>query len=42
MRNLIEIFDKVYKSTPSTKLKIARLQHKYRKNPKRYTPPPLK
>jgi hypothetical protein len=40
MRNLIEVFDKVYKSTPSIKLKIARLQHKYRKNPKRYTPPP--
>lgn len=42
MRNLIEIFDKVYKSKPSIKLKIKRLQLKYKKNPKRYTPPPLK
>jgi len=42
MRNLIEIFDKVHKSKPSTKLKIKRLQRKYKKNPKRYTPPPSK
>jgi len=42
MRNLIEIFDGVYKSTPSLKLKIERLQNKYKKNPKRYTSPPLK
>jgi hypothetical protein len=42
MRNLIEVFDKVNRSTPSIKLKIERLRHKYKKNPKRYTPPPLK
>ncbi|XOB41733.1 MAG: hypothetical protein ACKKMS_03395 [Candidatus Nealsonbacteria bacterium] len=42
MRNLIEVFDEVYKSTPSIKLKIKRLQHKYKLNPKRYTPPPSK
>jgi len=42
MRNLMEIFDKVYKSAPSLKLKIERLEHKYKKNPKRYTPPPSK
>lgn len=42
MRNLIEIFEKVYKATPSLKLKMARLQHKYKKNPRRYTPPPSK
>jgi len=42
MRNLIEIFEKVHKGKPSLKLKIARLEHKYQKNPKRYTPPPLK
>ena len=42
MRNLIEIFDEVYKLTPSLKLKTERLQHKYKKNPKRYTPPPFK
>jgi|GEM_PF-2826973 len=42
MRNLIEIFDKVHKSEPPIKLRIKRLQLKYKKNPKRYTPPPLK
>ena len=42
MRNLIEIFDKIYKSNPSTKLKLERLHHKYKKNPKRYTSPPFK
>lgn len=41
MRNLMEIFDKVYKSTPTLKLKIRRLQNKYKKNPKRYTSPPF-
>ena len=40
MRNLIEVFDNVHKSTPSIRLKIKRLQHKYKMNPKRYTPPP--
>lgn len=42
MRNLIAIFDEVYKSTPSIKLKTERLRHKYKKNPKRYTPSPFK
>lgn len=42
MRNLIEIFDKVHKSKPSIQSKIRRLQLKHEKNPKRYTPPPLK
>ena len=40
MRNLIEIFDKIFGSKSSTKLKIERLNHKYKKNPKRYTAPP--
>ena len=40
MRNLIEIFDKIYKLKPNLKLRIERLNHKYKKNPKRYTAPP--
>ena len=41
MRNLIEIFDVMYKLNPSIKLKLKRLEYKYKENPKRYTPPPL-
>jgi hypothetical protein len=40
MRNLIEIFDGLHKLRPDTKLMLERLERKYRKNPKRYTPPP--
>ena len=42
MRNLMEVFDEIHKSKPSLKSKIGRLQKKYKKNPKRYTPPPPK
>ncbi|MDO8574212.1 MAG: hypothetical protein Q7R86_01135 [bacterium] len=40
MRNLVDIFDEMYQVKPSTSLKLERLHNKYRKNPRRYTPPP--
>lgn len=40
MKNLVDIFDKFYKLKPSLKLRIERLNHKYKRNPKRYTAPP--
>ena len=40
MRNLVDIFDEMHQIKPSIKLKLERLHNKYRKNPRRYTPPP--
>lgn len=40
MRNLLDIFDEMYKSHPDISHKLERLQSKYNKNPKRYTAPP--
>jgi len=40
MRNLIEIFDEVYKVRPSLNLKIKRLRDKYNKDPSKFTAPP--
>jgi len=42
MKNLIEIFDMMHKLNSSVKLKLKRLECKYKENPRRYTPPPLK
>lgn len=42
MRNLIEIYENLYNTKPSVKTRLERLENKYKKNPKRYTPPPSK
>ena len=40
MRNLVETFEAKHNIKPSVKIRLERLENKYKKNPKRYTPPP--
>lgn len=40
MKNLIEIFDEIHKIKPDIKSRLDRLEEKFKKNKRRYTPPP--
>ena len=40
MRNLIDAFDKKCKINPSISLRLKKMEDKYHKNPRRFTPPP--
>lgn len=40
MKNLVEIFDEMYKTKSDINLRLDRLENKLKKNKRRYTPPP--
>ncbi|KPJ70421.1 hypothetical protein AMJ51_01935 [Microgenomates bacterium DG_75] len=40
MKNLIDIFEEVFKVKPSLKLRVERLERQYKKKPKISCPPP--
>lgn len=42
MRNMVEIFEAMYRIKPSSALQIGQLENKYNKNKNYYTPPPKK
>lgn len=42
MRNLIEVFEALHKIKPTTIMRLKRFERKYKKDPKKYCPPPLK